>query len=136
MRFKEIVEAGVMNKLGQAVGTVQNPEFQAGLNKGSAMAKKLFTPSQWLKSGSSDKKTAGTNNLANRQTLVAVASDRNLYGDDLSRIQSLYNGVKNGSIRPTVDPAALMTALQTAYNRRTLSGAQKQLLLQFSKQFN
>lgn len=134
MKIKDIVvEAGVMNKLGQAVGTLQNPDFKAGVAKGSDAAKKLFSPSQWLKGGSN--KTQKTQPLQIRQALIAASSGRNIYNDDVVSLQNAYNSVRNGSIKPTVDPAALSVALKTAYSQKPLNNAQKQLLMQFSKQF-
>jgi hypothetical protein len=122
------------NKISSPSSWLDDTKIKQDYQKGKDKVDRLISPSQWFKGG---KKTSTkvVSTLQTRQSLQRAASGKKLYNDDIETLTSLYNKVESGEVNSSINQNQLLQTIKAAYKQQPLNDQQKNILLQFSKQF-
>jgi hypothetical protein len=144
MKIKDIISEApggyqqgkaAMTKLLSPSKWLDNTKFKQDYNRGHDAMSKAMSPSKWF-SGSNDAASAKhAPQYSIRQSLVAAGTGKKLYGDDVTVLKQAYSDIQSGKIKTNIDANQLLVAIKSAYSGQQLADNQKQMLIQFSKQF-
>jgi hypothetical protein len=142
MRISDIVVESpwdtVKAAASKAADTAQ--QMKTGFDSGYSKMDTILSPSKWGKALSGKEKSSkgsGKSSLPDyviRDTLSKAGSGSNLYRDDIGNLKKIYADIESGNIK-TADPTSTMQIVKSAYNGKTLSKEQGQILVDLSRQF-
>lgn len=142
MRISDIVVESpwdtVKAAAAKAADTAQ--QMKTGFDSGYNKMDIILSPRKWGKALSGKEKSSKGSDKSSlpdyviRDTLSKAGSGSNLYRDDIQNLKKIYADIESGNIK-TNDSADIMQIVKSAYNGKTLSKEQSQILIDLSRQF-
>jgi hypothetical protein len=122
------------NKIASPSSWLDNTKVKQDYQKGKDKFDRLISPGKWFK-GEKSKASKAVSTLHSKQSLQRAASGNKLYNDDIETLKTLYNKVDNDEVNLSINKNQMLQTIKAAYKQQPLNDQQKNILLQFSKQF-
>jgi hypothetical protein len=140
MKISEVVSGyqqgkDLADKITSPSRWLDNTKVKQDYQRGQDIAGRILDPKQWFKGGSKAEPAKTTPQIRPKESLQRAGQGQKLYRNDIEILKATHQKIESGEVKTRLDQNSLLKTLEAAYKQQPLNDQQRNLLLQFSKQF-